>query len=357
MFDSKALVTQANKLIMSNQKTSVEGKRFMVALCSKVSPNDEDFKSYRISFDEYSSFTGINPKDVISSLPKITKQLMSQVLEYYTEDNLYQWAVLCKAQHRRKLGDVIVQFHPDLKPMYLGLKEHFTEYKLENVLHMRGKHSIRLYEIIKSQQFKAQGYFDVAWNNILNVILETEPEFKKMPKIQQILGTDYKKFPDFEKYVLKPAQSEMKKHSDICFEYKKIKRSRFVCGVRFYIKENVPTENHNQMSFFDIVANNNPFSDEEYSLPAEEFKKIQIERATKAIDNIDRGNLCREFQKAVKREYGHDFPLGLLEGVSNQKIAAVLPCVGSLDIKQRSNESSVIKYIKKVLKSSDKVME
>jgi plasmid replication initiation protein len=342
MLDAKALVIQANKLIMSNQKISTEAKRFMVALCSKVNPYDEDFKSYRLTFEEYASFTGIDKKEVINTLPKITKSLISQVIEYDDGESLFQWAILCKAQHRRNLGDVIVQFHPDLKPMYLELEKHFTKYKLENVLFMRGKHSIRIYEIIKSESFKGKKILDVAWINIPQMVLDTEPQFKKFPNLQKILGTDYKKFPDFEKYVLKPAQAEMKLHSDVCFEYDKkpLKRGRYICGIRFFIKDNIPTADHNQISLFDIV----PKNENNIKTPAE--RAVEVE---KAINDLDRGHLCREFQKAVKREYGFDFPLGLLEGVDNLKIAELLPCVGDLGIKLRSSEAAVLKYIKKVL--------
>jgi hypothetical protein len=51
----------------------------------------------------------------------------------------------------------------------------------------------------------------------------------------------------------------------------------------------------------------------------------------------------------VKREYGMDFPIGLLDGVNNQKIADLLPKVGHLGIKYRTSQKAVIQYLKKAL--------
>ena len=342
MFDKQSLVVQANKLIMTPQKFTYEEKRFLVCLISKINPADEDFKPYRIKFDEYASFVGMDIDDVRKALPQVTKGIMSQILEIENEEDeeLYQRQIIIGSTHYRRYGFVDVKIHPDMKDVLLDLKERFTQYKLENALNMRSKHSIRLYEIIKANEFKEQKSFRLTWSDCPKPLRHEYPK----EEIQKLLDTNYDRFIDFERFVLKPAQKEMKKHTDICFEYKKVKVSRFVAAVDFFIKENVPTEEHNQMSLFDVM----PVSDKMvYKTPAE----MAIE-AEKVIENMDRGKLCREFQKSVKREYGFDFPLGLLEGVSNQRIVEILPTVGSLGIKQRTNENSVIKYITKVLKSN-----
>ncbi|HEX9058886.1 MAG TPA: replication initiation protein [Clostridia bacterium] len=340
MFDKKNLVVQANKLIMAPQAFSIDEKKFILCLISKISPADKDFKSYRIKFDEYASFIGQDYNYVSQNLPKITKSIMRHILEIESGGVLRQRAIFIGADHTKGLGYVDVQFHPDLKDVLLDLAGRFTQYKLENALHMNHKHSIRLYEIIKANEFKEQKNFRLTWSDIPK---ELQSEFKE-PEIQRLLGTDYKQFSDFEKRILKPAQKEIKDHTDLCFTYKKVKVSRFVVAVDFFISENVPIVEHDQMSLFDVMVSET-FDDDR--------TPIEMARdAEKAIDNMDRGKLCREFQSAVKREYGFDFPLGLLEGVSNRRIVELLPNVGNLGIKRRSNENAVLKYITKALNGS-----
>jgi len=342
MFDEQSLVEQANKLIMAPQSFSMDEKKFILCLTSKINPADKEFKKYRIKFDEYATFIGQDYDYVKQNLPKITKNIMRQILEIEDDEVLKQRAILIGADHIKGLGYVDIQFHPDLKDILLDFAGNFTKYKLENALHMKKKHSIRLYEIVKANQFKKQKSFRLSWNGIPKPLQKEYPE----PNIQKLLGTDYKKYYDFEKNILKPAQAEMKIHTDVSFEYKKVKESRYLCAIDFFIKENVPTADHNQMTIFDIVADDNKTPKSIIEL---------AKQAEKAIDKMDRGTLCREFQKAVKREYGFDFPLGLLEGFTNQKIAETLPMLGEFGIKKRSNENSVIKYIQKVL-NGDKTL-
>jgi plasmid replication initiation protein len=337
VFDKQNLVVQANRLIMAPQAFSLDEKKFIVCLASKINPADKEFKFYRVKFDEYATFIGQNYEYVRENLPKITRNIMRQILEIEDDEVLKQRAIIVGANHIKGLGYVDVQFHPDLKDMLLDFAGNFTKYKLENALKMKGKHSIRLYEIVKANAFKKEKQFQLSWDGIPKPL---QKEYKE-PNIQKLLGTEYKRFIDFERFVLKPAQVEMKKHTDVWFNYKKNKVGRYLCAIDFFIKENVPTEDKNQISLFDTI----PVSEEP------KFKSVieMAVNAQKTIENIDRGKLCREFQKAVKREYGFDFPLGLLEGVSNIKIVEVLPCVGDLGIKLRSSEAAVLKYIKKVL--------
>lgn len=337
MFDKQSLVVQANKLIMAPQKFTYEEKRFLVCLISKVNPSDEDFKPYRVRFDEYASFVGMDVEDVRKVLPKVTKGIMSQILEIENDEDeeLYQRAIITASTHYKRFGFVDVKIHPDMKDVLLDMKVRFTKYRLENALNMRSKHSIRLYEIIKANAFKEQKSFRLTWSDCPKPLRHEYPK----EEIQKLLDTDYDRFIDFERFVLKPAQAEMKKHTDVYFEYKKVKISRFVAAIDFFIKENIPTEDHNQVDLFDIM----PVSDK-IKTPIEMAKE-----AEKAIENMDRGKLCREFQKAIKHEYGFDFPLGLLEGVSNQKICEVMPIISTFNIKNRTSENAVIKYVKKVL--------
>lgn len=341
MFDKQNLVVQANKFIMTPQKFSYEEKRFLVCLISKINPADEDFKPYRVKFDEYASFVGVPINDVRVTLPKVTKGIMSQILEIENDEDeeLYQRAIIIGSTHYKKYGFVDVKIHPDMKDVLLDLKERFTQYKLENAINMRSKHAIRLYEIIKANEFKEQKSFRLSWSDIPKPLRHEYPK----EEIQKLLDTNYNRFVDFENRVLKTAQTEMKKHTDVWFEYKKVKVSRFVVAIDFFIKENIPTENHNQMSLFDII----PLKEKKGYKSVIEMAK----EAEKVIDNMDRGKLCKAFQDTVKREYGFDFPLGLLEGISNNKIHMTLEkmTVSKLNIKRRESQSSVIDYIKKVL--------
>lgn len=48
----------------------------------------------------------------------------------------------------------------------LKLNSMFTQYKLANILSMRNKYSPRIYEILKCNEFKQQGFIEIEVENL-----------------------------------------------------------------------------------------------------------------------------------------------------------------------------------------------
>jgi plasmid replication initiation protein len=148
---------------------------------------------------------------------------MKKVFEIEEGDTLIQTAWLSSAIYKKGTGMVELEFSPRLKPYMLRLNTVFTQYKLANILTMKSKYSPRIYEILKCNEFKKQGYIEIEIN-----------DFKKL------LNTDnvYPRFFDFKRRVIEQAQKELKKMSDISFDFEEIKTGRTVTSLKFYIKAN-----------------------------------------------------------------------------------------------------------------------
>ncbi|MDF2505180.1 replication initiation protein [Clostridium sp.] len=216
------LVTKANTLITSNYDLSLEEQRIILTLSSTVQPSDEDFKPYNFSIKEFIKLLGIEDKKKYSKIPKITKELMQKVLEIKQGDDIIQVAWLSSAHYKKGTGSVELEFSPKLKPFMLGLKEFYTSYRLRNVLELKGKYSIRMYEILKSNEFK-------------KVALIKVDELRKILKVNT---GSYLVYQNFKNRIIIQAQKELCKKTDICFEFEEIKTSRKVTSLRFYIYSN-----------------------------------------------------------------------------------------------------------------------
>lgn len=81
---------------------------------------------------------------------------MKKVLEIKEGKEIIQLSWLSSARYKIGQGIVILKFDSNLKPYLLQLKELYTSYKLENILSLKSKYSIRLYEILRSNLFKNQ---------------------------------------------------------------------------------------------------------------------------------------------------------------------------------------------------------
>ena len=216
------LVTKANTLITSNYDLSVEEQRIILTLASTVQPNDEEFKPYKFKISEFMELLGVESKTKYSVIPKITKELMQKVLEIKQENKIIQVAWLSSAEYEKGTGIIELEFSPKLKPFMLGLKEFYTSYRLRNVLELKGKYSIRMYEILKSNEFK-------------KVAEITVNELRKFLKADT---GSYLIYQNFKNRIILQAQKELKEKTDISFEFEEIKTGRKVTSIRFYIKSN-----------------------------------------------------------------------------------------------------------------------
>lgn len=216
------LVTKANTLITSNYDLSLEEQRLILTLSSTVQPNDEDFKPYKFSIKEFMELLGVESKSKYSVIPKITKELMQKVFEIKQESKIIQVAWLSSVEYEKGTGIVELEFSPKLKPFMLGLKEFYTSYRLKNVLELKGKYSIRMYEILKSNEFKKVAVIEV-------------DELRKILKADK---GSYLIYQNFRNRIIIQAQKELKTFTDIYFDFEEIKTGRKVTSIKFFIKSN-----------------------------------------------------------------------------------------------------------------------
>ena len=99
----------------------------------------------------------------------------------------------------------------------------FTKYMLEDLFNLNSKYSIRVFELLKREQFKQKASFSIPIE-----------EFKEFVGVT---SGEYSRFTDFDKYVLKVAEKEINKNTDLKFKYEKIKQWRTITEIKFIYLE------------------------------------------------------------------------------------------------------------------------
>ena len=222
--DKNYVVTKSNYFIMnSSYDLSLEEQKLILTLASMVQPEDEEFKPYIFRISEFIKLLGVENQSKYTEVPKITKELMKKVFEIEEENRIIQTSWLSGVIYEKGTGCVILKFNPDLKPYMLKLSSMFTRYKLSNVLSMRSKYSPRIYEILKCNEFKKQGYIEIEVD-----------ELRKLLKTENI----YPRYNDFKRKVIEQSKKELDNLTDIKFDFEEIKTGRKITSIRFYIKSN-----------------------------------------------------------------------------------------------------------------------
>ena len=228
------IVTKSNNLITSNYNLSVQEQKIILTLASMVQPQDENFKPYVFKIHDFMQLLGIESKTKYTEIPKITKELMQKVFEIKRGNKLIQLAWLSSVEYEKGTGIVELEFSPKLKPYLLELKGLHTSYKLENILSLKSKYSIRLYEILKSNLFK----------NHIEIKLE---DLKRMVGANE---KAYDTYTNFKSKVIFQAQKELPLKTDISFEFEEIKTGRKVTALKFDIKISKKSTISNNPSLF-----------------------------------------------------------------------------------------------------------
>ena len=202
---------------------SLSEQKIILTLASMVQPDDEDFKPYRFKISDFMALLDVDTKTKYTEIPKITKELMKKVFEIEEDDTIIQTAWLSSATYKKGSGIIELEFSPRLKPYMIKLNGLFTQYKLSNILSMKSKYSPRIYEILKCNEYKKQGYIEIDVD-----------ELRKLLKAENI----YPRYNDFKRKILEQTQNELKKITDIDFDFEEFKTGRKVTSLKFYINSN-----------------------------------------------------------------------------------------------------------------------
>ncbi|MCB2362166.1 replication initiation protein [Clostridium estertheticum] len=223
--DKNYIVTKSNNLINCNYDLSLQEQKIILTLASMVQPQDENFKPYIFKIKDFMKLLGIDNKSKYTEIPKITKELMQKVFEIKKGNKVTQLAWLSSAEYEKGTGMVELEFSPKLKPYMLGLKEFYTSYKLDNVLSLKSKYSVRLYEILKSNLYRK--YIEIEVEDFKNMVGAKEKA--------------YNIYNNFKNRILIRAQKELAEKTDINFTYQEIKTGRKITSIKFCISTNKTT--------------------------------------------------------------------------------------------------------------------
>ncbi|MCC5911839.1 MAG: replication initiation protein [Clostridiaceae bacterium] len=268
--DGDNWVVKSNALVECRARMTALEQKIITVLASEINLNDEDFKDYEFSIKEFINLAGTNETAIYNQIHESAARLMQKIVTFRRGKEKITTAFLSSARTIDGEGKIMLRFDPSLKPEFLKLKEMFTQYQLKNVLSLKGSHTLRLYELLKQYEKIKRREFEVK-------------------EIKELLGVDegYSRFYDFEKYVLKPAKTEINEKTDIWIDYEKIKEGRKIAKLKFEIEPKHFEEDEEVYETEEIKLIRN-----KAGLQDEKFSGKQIMQLYEiAVEKTDRFNL------------------------------------------------------------------
>jgi len=265
---AKKYVVQRNELLYGTTTVfNVNDLKLFKLIISKVN-------SQNILFDEFYEITSnelkelnINPKHlyntVLTSLKKLANVYMK--IESEKKDEIKEVGLIQNNFTFKKYSSKFyISFHQDMKDYLLDIQEKYTRYPLEDILNLKLKHSLKLYEYLKSISF-----------NELIISLE------KLKKRIDIPNESYDKYGIFKQKVLEPVLKEINEKTSINVKYEPIKDGRKVVKIKFTIERKKIQKNN----LIEIITtketnqdNYTKYRNQKFNYNGEPFQIIEINK-------------------------------------------------------------------------------
>lgn len=229
-------VVQANDLVLAKQSLKLNSAKIMRAIIMQIEPEDDDFKTYRVSIPELAKLLNIDDSNLYRNMHDITTDILKNPVELKPSDYIVdgekgtpkryaQFPWVDAFAYDDKGAGLLVKINPVLKPYLLSLKGHYTQYKLEDILQMRSVYALRIYEMLQEETL-----IKFLPKNGISIDL-------KIDDIRRCCACEdkYLIFTQFKERVLDTAVKEINRCTSYVVTYEPVKNGRSFDTIRFRV--------------------------------------------------------------------------------------------------------------------------
>jgi len=211
---------QSYHIVNARYGLSVREINMILTLLTAIDKDDKDFKDYKFTLSDFKNKTDITM--TTNDLNKVIKGLMSKPLEIKTSNKkwkIFNWFSYFEFNN----GVVTCRFDKALKPYLLDLKKRFVTNDLRMLLTMKSSYSKRIYLMLKEYAKIGKRTFKV----------------EELRDILQVPKSHIERYGKFKSDVLKRAESDINKFTDLEVKLSEKKLGRKVVEVTYTIKKNI----------------------------------------------------------------------------------------------------------------------
>lgn len=220
-------VVMSNDLIKGKSNLSLNELKLLRLTIMQVLKEDTDLRTYQINISELAELLDITSPSIYRDVDDMTTHLLQEIV-YVGDGNpkhkykKFQWCSDCEYDN----GVVTIRLHDNLKPYLLELKEHYTQYVLQDILLLKTVYSVRMYELIV-EELRTKVYAD----KVATIELSLDA-IRKATNTE----TKYDQTAMLKVRVIDSAISEINEKLGYRITYEPIKRSRKIVGYRFTVE-------------------------------------------------------------------------------------------------------------------------
>ncbi len=218
------IAKQSRSLIYSKMNFTASEQRLILTLIAQINEEDSDLKPIKCTLKDLNEIYGVKLRS--DNLKRNLKNINKSFWVKNDKDNWVLYNMFYMIEIEKGSSDIAFTFHPELKEHLLNLVDRvrFGKTNIKNLVHLKSKYSIRLYQILKLHLWETE---------------VAKREFSlDLKELKEMLMTpnSYNNFSKFNEKVLEVAQHEINKYTDINFTYAMQKVGRKVDSISFNIR-------------------------------------------------------------------------------------------------------------------------
>lgn len=287
-------VNQSNNLIAARQDLNLHERRIIYAFASLIRKDDETFRTHRIKVKDIAQLIGIQEKNYYKKVQEIVVGLQQKGVYIRKENSELYVNWVSSSEYFHGQGCVELEFSQKMRPYLLQLKKQFTPIKLRNILRLKSEYSMRLYEVLKKDEYLKKTTYTLSDLRI-HIGLDADK---------------YQRYTHFKQRILSRAQEELANQTDIQFSYREIKDGRKVTALAFTIEstknyvEHVIEKTDNEDEIITLLATYGVAKMQSQRL----LNAFSIERIVKNLEYVSSRkknihNIAGAIVDAIKNDY------------------------------------------------------
>lgn len=238
--DSVKVVIQ-NDFIKAKASRDMDAnaQKFLRIAIAQSKISDTEFYKYEVSANELADMFGVSPQNIYQHIDRWTTQCMGTVMEFKKlgEKKFRKFPLFDSCEYGN--GILTMELHKKMTPFILGIQKQlgFTQYELSNILTVKGKYTIRIYEMMMCEMKNRKAY--------ANKTVEFDLFIEDM-RVQTGTEKMYKQIGEFKRYVLDKAIAEIEKSMNWKIETENVKTGRNITAIHFKVWSEIGFANRNR---------------------------------------------------------------------------------------------------------------
>ena len=288
-------VTVSNEMIMARLDWNIMMHRILMVLISQIdSKNDERFRTQRVPVRRIRDMAQVTQKSIHEEAAEAASKLVREPIEFWSPDKKdYEgYPIFAKCKYESQKGMIEAKFNEDARPFLLQLREHFTQYRLEQAIPLSTPYAIRTYEVSKMIERPGE-------RRTRQIPVE---RFRSMFKLEN----KYKRHCDLRRRVIDPSVKEVNKKTDVEISCDDVRDGQTPIALKWVVSSHDARGKQEDKNTDELPPRYNPEpqkkSEHEIwfeSLSSEEQEEVMKEARKRAIDSGFNEDQPRTFSAGV----------------------------------------------------------